>query len=89
MPPRKRKSDVFDLTEDNEARAAKVNRPAPYLDPQNVSNGERFGQSAEFIPLTQVPGADEDDAQATELVEGTQDVDESSLSTTMLYGKFC
>lgn len=89
MPPRKRKSDVFDLTEDNEARAAKVNRPTPYLDPQNVSNGERFGQSAEFIPLTQVPGADEDDAQATELVEGTQDVDESSLSTTMLYGKFC
>ncbi|KAJ5903394.1 hypothetical protein N7504_005777 [Penicillium tannophilum] len=86
MPPRKRKSDVFDLTEDNEARATKVNRSTPYLDPQNISNGERFGESAEFIPLTQVPGADEDDAQATELVEGTQDVDESSVSTTMLYG---
>lgn len=88
MPPRKRKSDVVDLAEDNEPRAAKFNRPTPYLDPQNISNGQRFGENADFIPLTQVPGADEDDAQATELVDGTQDVDESSLSTTMLYGKY-
>ncbi|KAJ6110073.1 hypothetical protein N7486_002308 [Penicillium sp. IBT 16267x] len=84
MPPRKRKSDVVDFTD--EPRAAKVNRPTPYSEPQTISNGERFGESAEFLPLTQVAGADEDDAQATELIEGTQDVDESSLSTTMLYG---
>jgi SWI/SNF-related matrix-associated actin-dependent regulator of chromatin subfamily A3 len=87
MAPRKRKSDVVGLTDDNEARAAKVNRPTPYLDPQDISNGERFGESTDFIPLTQVPGADEDDAQATELVEGSQDVDEPSPSSSMLYGK--
>ncbi|KAJ5657727.1 uncharacterized protein N7484_001376 [Penicillium longicatenatum] len=86
MAPRKRKSDVVGLTDNNEARAAKVNRPTPYLDPQDISNGERFGESTDFIPLTQVPGADEDDAQATELVEGSQDVDESSPSSSMLYG---
>ncbi|KAJ5921227.1 hypothetical protein N7466_009553 [Penicillium verhagenii] len=90
MPPRKRKSDVVDLVEDeDDARAAKINRSAPYLDPQNISNGERFGQSAEFLPLSQISqfaGADDEDAQAAELVQGSQALDESGLSNTMLYG---
>ncbi|KAJ5933756.1 hypothetical protein N7454_006085 [Penicillium verhagenii] len=90
MPPGKRKSDVIDLVEDeDDTRAAKINRSAPYLDPQNISNGERFGQSAEFLPLSQASqfaGGDDEDAQAAELVQGSQALDESGLSNTMLYG---
>lgn len=85
---KKRKSDVdtVDLTDDG-ARAAKTSRTTDYLGPQNVNTGQRFGETADYIPLTQVAGADEDDAEATELVQGTQDVDDSSLSTNMHYGE--
>ncbi|KAJ5287188.1 hypothetical protein N7478_002874 [Penicillium angulare] len=86
--PKKRKSDIdtVDLKGDDAGRPSKANRTTPYLDPQNVSTGQRFGESADYIPLTQVTGADEDDAEAEELVQGTQGADESSMSSNMHYG---
>ncbi|KAJ5495403.1 hypothetical protein N7539_000519 [Penicillium diatomitis] len=61
----------------------------------SIITGQRFGQAADYIPLenadyiplTQVPGADEDDAHAEDLVESTQGTDESSESGSILYGK--
>ena len=84
--PKKRKSTI-DLTGDDEARPAKTPRDMPYLSPSNASTGQRFGEATEFIPMTQVPDADDDDAEATSLMPDGQDVDESAMSTNILYGR--
>lgn len=47
---------------------------------------QRFGENAQYMPLSQVAGADEDDAQAEVLVQGSQGADESSVSSAILYG---
>lgn len=94
--PGKRKSEAVDLTtngsDDSDARAAKISRTASSLSPEGTgtSTGQRFGESTEFLPLnqlSQVAGADEDDAQAADLVQGSQDVDESSMGSFVLYGR--
>lgn len=94
--PGKRKSEAVDLTtngsDDGEARAAKIRQTASSLSPEGTgtSTGQRFGESTEFLPLnqlSQVVGADEDDAQAADLVQGSQDVDESSMGSFVLYGR--
>lgn len=85
--PGKRKSDTVDSTED---RAPKSSRTTPYLEPQGFTTGQRFGEDADFIPLnqlSQVAGADEDDAEAADVIPDTQDEAESSLTTNILYGK--
>lgn len=85
--PGKRKSDTVDSTED---RAPKSSRTTPYLEPQGYTTGQRFGEDADFIPLnqlSQVAGADEDDAEAADVIPDTQDEAESSLTTNILYGK--
>lgn len=38
--------------------------------------------------MTQVPDADDDDAQAASLMPDGQDVDESAMSTNILYGRY-
>ncbi|KAJ5165354.1 Zinc finger RING-type [Penicillium coprophilum] len=58
------------------------------LDPDN-SLGQRVGNSVDFIPLnqlSQVAGADEDDEEALDVIQGSQEVDETSLTTSILYG---
>ncbi|KAG0155809.1 hypothetical protein PDIDSM_2982 [Penicillium digitatum] len=55
----------------------------------HTSSGRRFGESADFIPLnqlTQVVGADEEDEEALDVIEGSQEVDETSLTSSILYG---
>ncbi|KAJ5398775.1 hypothetical protein N7465_009264 [Penicillium sp. CMV-2018d] len=56
---------------------------------QDTSSGQRFGESADFIPLnqlSQVVGADEEDEEALDVIQGSQEVDETSLTTSILYG---
>ncbi|KAJ5507433.1 hypothetical protein N7527_009576 [Penicillium freii] len=56
---------------------------------QDTSSGQRFGESADFIPLnqlSQVVGADEEDEVALDVIQGSQEVDETSLTTSILYG---
>ncbi|KAJ5197302.1 hypothetical protein N7449_007781 [Penicillium cf. viridicatum] len=56
---------------------------------QNTSSDQRFGESADFIPLnqlSQVVGADEEDEEALDVIQGSQEVDETSLTTSILYG---
>ena len=51
--------------------------------------GQRFGQNTEFFPLSQLPqisGTDEDDAQAADLIQGSQDFDDASFNDYVLYG---
>lgn len=96
--PGKRKSDAVtsdtNSHENGDFRASKISRTT-VPDLPVTTPGQRFGEtadyipleSADYIPLTQVSGADEDDAQAEDLVQGTQGVDESSVSSATLYGK--
>ncbi|KAJ5851612.1 uncharacterized protein N7529_010997 [Penicillium soppii] len=85
----KRKSDVRpNASEDEASRAPKASRTAA-LSPEVVSPDHRSGETADFIPLpplSQVYGVDEDDDQAADVVQGSQEVDESSLTTYILYG---
>ena len=56
---------------------------------QDTSSGQRFGESADFIPLnqlSQVVGADEEDEEALDVLQGSQEVDETSLTSSILYG---
>ncbi|KAJ5958320.1 Zinc finger RING-type [Penicillium vulpinum] len=70
-------------------RAPKASRTAPSLNTEKSSPGQRFGESADFIPLnqlSQVVGADEDDEEALDVIQGSQEVDETSLTSSILYG---
>ncbi|KAJ5626869.1 hypothetical protein N7528_004296 [Penicillium herquei] len=79
---KKRKSEI-DLTgESDETRPAKTIRDTTYLSPVAISTGQRFGENTEFVPLTQVP--DEDDDDAANIAEDNEDTDESV--SRMLYG---
>lgn len=81
----KRKPETVDLTQGNTpARASKTPRTESSFDPQIVTPGQRFGESEDFISLnqlSQIDGADDEDAQAAELVQGTQE-----SSNNVLYG---
>lgn len=82
MPPRrstKRNADSAELTTiAGQDRATKTSRNASPSNPPNSNSGQRFGEQTEYIPLTQVAGADEDDAAANELVSDGQDGDHTS-----------
>lgn len=88
--PGKRKTDAVDLTTDDvSARAVKATRTESPPYPQNISSGQRFGENTGFLPLvqlSQIDGADDEDAQASELVQGSQDSGESSTGNYVLYG---
>ncbi|RMJ28381.1 SNF2 family helicase [Aspergillus sp. HF37] len=94
--PGKRKSDAVDLTGDDQP--SKAGRVVSSNGHSDASNGQRFGQDVQFIPLSQIhqpipstgsqpTGGDEDDAQAADLVQGSQDIDDSSLNDVTLYDK--
>lgn len=68
-------------------RSGVTDLPAAPAEP-NLTTWQRFGQNTQYMPLSQVAGADEDDAQAEDVVQGSQDADESSVSSAMLYGLF-
>jgi SWI/SNF-related matrix-associated actin-dependent regulator of chromatin subfamily A3 len=88
------------LSNNGYARIAKVLRPAEPSNPggsstgskanassnlDNTSTGQRFGETTDFLPLTQVSGEDEDE-EAANAIQGTQGGDDSSLASTVLYG---
>ncbi|CAI7566670.1 unnamed protein product [Penicillium palitans] len=103
----KRKSDVSSA-EDQSGRAPKFTRVAPTLNAEKASSGQRFGETVDYIPLSQdtssgrrfgesadsmplnqlsqVVGADEEDEEALDVIQGSQEVDEASLTTSILYG---
>ncbi|KAJ5851115.1 hypothetical protein N7455_010971 [Penicillium solitum] len=103
----KRKSDVSSI-EDQSSRAPKFTRIAPTSNAENASSGQRFGETADYIPLnqdtssgerfgesadfiplnqlSQVVGADEEDEEALDVIQGSQEVNEASLTTSILYG---
>lgn len=87
----------FEVAESRASKLRKLIRP----DPPAATTGQRFGDTVQYIPtestdvpaesndripLSQVAGADEDDAQAEDLIQGSQGVDESSVSSATLYG---
>jgi SWI/SNF-related matrix-associated actin-dependent regulator of chromatin subfamily A3 len=84
----KRKSNIgSDVSQNEAARPPKASRLI--YSPDENSTGQRLGESAEFIPLpalSQDFGVDEEDDQAADVVQGSQEVDESSLTTYILYG---
>ena len=87
-PPGKRKFDAVDLTGgDADIHTPKAGR----IVSSNASTGQRFGQDTEFIPfseLYQPTLTDEDDTQAADLIQGSQDFDDTSLNDYTLYGIF-
>ncbi|KAJ5241340.1 uncharacterized protein N7469_002931 [Penicillium citrinum] len=90
MPRRtsKRNADSAGLTvaglEEDQDRAAKTSRNASPSSQPNSNSGQRLGEQTEYIPLTQVAGADEEDDAANELVPDSQDSDYTS--NFVLYG---
>lgn len=87
--PRKRQSNVLGLIEQDEGPAPKTSRTAESFSLpvfNSFSTGRRFGERVDFMPLSQVPHADEEDADAAEIIDNSQDADESSLATSILYG---
>lgn len=71
----------------------------PPIQPSEVSAADgfrqiprqRLGQNTQFVPLSQlsqISGADEDDAQAADLIQGSQDFDDASFNDYVLYGMF-
>ena len=81
----KRKSNVG-LTEGNSYNHPSGRAPKAIRTALSLSSGQRLGESANFIPLSQAAGADEDDEGALDLVQGSQEMDESSLTSSILYG---
>ncbi|PWY85763.1 hypothetical protein BO94DRAFT_566501 [Aspergillus sclerotioniger CBS 115572] len=84
--PAKRRIEQVDLTGDDDERSP---RNLPSKSPR-TGNGERLGQDTTFMPLNQSSqvygGEDEDDAQAADLIQGSQVVDDSSIGTYIHYG---
>lgn len=55
-----------------------------------ITSGQRFGEDTQFVPLSQSSqsvGQEEDDAQAADLIQGSQDADDSYNNYT-LYGTY-
>ncbi|GKZ18628.1 hypothetical protein AbraIFM66951_007648 [Aspergillus brasiliensis] len=77
----KRSFEQVDLTTDE------VTNNTRYHPTPRTTNGQRFGQDTTFVPLSQSDdgGEDEDDAQATDLIQGSQDAGDDA-STYIHYG---
>lgn len=86
MAGKRKSNDGSDAPENEVARAPKASRIA--LNPEETT-GQRFGETVDFIPLpplSQVFAFDQDDDQAADVVQGSQEVDDYSLTTYILYG---
>ncbi|CAG8254295.1 unnamed protein product [Penicillium salamii] len=83
----KRKSNINSEALANDAgHVSKISR-ASAGSPEGASTGQRFGETAHFIPLPPLSQSfelDGDDEEAADEVQGSQD--ESSLTTFILYG---
>ena len=81
--PAKRGIEQVDPTADLEDdRGSKASR---------ITSGQRFGEDTQFVPLSQPSqsfGQEEGDAQAADLIQGSQDMDDSSYNTYTLYGLY-
>lgn len=78
--PAKRGIEKVDPTADEDDRGHKASR---------ITSGQRFGEDTQFVPLSQSSqsfGQEEDDAQAADLIQGSQDMDDASTYT--LYGTY-
>lgn len=79
-----------DLNAENASSGQRFGATVDYIPlNQDTNSGQRFGESADFIPLnqlSQVVGADEEDEEALDVIQGSQEVDETSLTTSILYG---
>ncbi|KAB8264041.1 SNF2 family N-terminal domain-containing protein [Aspergillus pseudonomiae] len=80
----KRQADQIDLTQSddtNQHSTPKIPR---------VSHGQRFGEAALFVPLSQssqtAADDEEDDAQAADVIPGSQAADDPAAANSMLYG---
>ncbi|PYH99485.1 hypothetical protein BO71DRAFT_369134 [Aspergillus ellipticus CBS 707.79] len=90
--PRKRPIDLTTNDNDNSPGS----RPAlpsksPRISSSSASRGQRFGQDTAFVPLSQASqvyagGDDEDDAQAADVVQGSQEANDPSDGSYMHYG---
>lgn len=76
--PGKRSFEQVDLTTDEAVNNTR-HHPTP-----RTTTGQRFGQDTSFVPLSQ-SGEDEDDAHATDLIQGSQDAGDD-VSTYIHYG---
>ncbi|KAA8647616.1 hypothetical protein EYZ11_003227 [Aspergillus tanneri] len=84
----KRNIDQVDLTLSDDEHVDPGRTPKY---PRASSHGRRLGESTVFVPLSQSSQAytadDEDDAQAADLVQGTQGADDALAGNSMLYGE--
>lgn len=83
----KRSADAAGLTvidlEEGPDRVSKTSRNGSPSNLPNSNTDQQFDPSADYIPLTQIAGADEEDAAAAEAV---QDSDEPVDTSFILYG---
>lgn len=82
----KRTIERVDLTQsDDEGQ-----RPGLSKTPRTSSSGQRFGEETSFLPLSQSSQAyvvdDEDDAQAVDVIPGSQEANDDTPGSTMLFG---
>ncbi|KAE8142226.1 SNF2 family N-terminal domain-containing protein [Aspergillus pseudotamarii] len=80
----KRQVDQIDLTQTDDE-----NRPSTAKTPR-VSHGQRLGEDTLFMPLSELSqvatGDEEDDAQAADVIPGSQAADDPAAGNSMLYG---
>ncbi|GES66884.1 SNF2 family helicase [Aspergillus terreus] len=84
----KRPIERVDLTQSD---GEQDERPSLPKTPRIGSSGQRFGEATTFVPLSQSSQAysaidDDEDAQAVDVVQGTQGEDDSSPVSTILFG---
>jgi hypothetical protein len=87
----KRNADAAGLTvagleegSDRVSKTSRNNSPAKPSDSNTAPPLDSFDLTADYIPLTQVPGADEEDAAAEEIVQDSQD--DTASSNFEIYG---
>lgn len=85
----KRTAEAAGLTvaglEEGSDRVSKSSRNNSPAKPSDSSAGKESNLPSDYIPLTQVAGADEEDAAAEEVVQGSQD--DTATSNFEIYGK--
>lgn len=87
----KRRIEQVEPAADNDAHVPAQKATRAFESPL-ASVGQRLGEDTEFLPLSQFSqaiGQQEDDEQAADLVQGSQDMDDSVYATFILYGMLC
>ena len=91
MPRAKRRIGATDAADkenaNRPAKAVKSHRSGPLA---NASNGQRFGQETDFIPLSQTSSSsqiEDDDAGANDLIQSSQYYDDVDVNEYDHYGE--